>query len=238
MSKYSLAVADCRITQNIKTTLSEYADSVVLLPMADFLSEPVSSHPDMLLWRFENKIVAYDEYAKAVPSVFDALKRIGYEMILEKAPASPNYPYDVPLNCASVGKYVFANKSSVSAQVRKIIDSNGIELLHTKQGYAKCSTVTVSDNAIITADPSIYAVALKNGIDALFVESCGVGLNGYDHGFIGGASGVTDTHVLFSGDLSLHPSEKIISDFCKAHNKTVVSLSSAPLYDYGTIMFF
>ena len=94
----------------------------------------------------------------------------------------------------------------------------------------------VSDNALITADKSIYSISQNNGLDALLISEGHVDLNGYGYGFIGGASGAVDSYVLFCGDLSNHPDGERIAEFCQKHGKAPVSLSDEPLYDYGTVM--
>ncbi|MBQ9111954.1 MAG: hypothetical protein IJY08_00060 [Clostridia bacterium] len=237
MKKYNIAVADMRIGEDIKATLPAYAESVVVLPQFKSLAEPVSAHPDMLMWHVGDSIVTYRSYKDIAAHAFRQLEEAGYRIICEDDPVSHLYPHDVALNCARVGKYLIANQKTVSKKVAELADIHGLSLLHTNQGYAKCSTVTVSDNAIITADESIYRLAAKNGIDALLIRQGEVRLDGYGYGFMGGASGVTDSHVLFTGNLSLHPDASEITAFCLKHGKAPVSLSRQPLYDYGTVMF-
>lgn len=233
-----IAIADVRISNEIKKALASYADRVMLLPPHPSLPAPVASHPDMLLWGCGGKIVTYANYLTVAKDVFSALSQLGYEILTETEAPSDKYPNDVRLNCAVTAKGIIAHKKYVSDKIRQVALDAGLDLLHVNQGYAKCSCVTVSPNAIITADPSVYATASKNGVDALQVSESHVSLDGYDTGFLGGATGVTDTHVLFCGDLSAHPDARAILDFCQKHGKTAVSLSDEPLYDYGTILFF
>jgi hypothetical protein len=95
----------------------------------------------------------------------------------------------------------------------------------------------VGDNAIITADPSIAKAVKEKGIDVLSVSPLGVRLDGYDYGFIGGASGTDEENVYFCGNIDLHPDSERIKAFCRKHGKNAVSLSDEPLYDYGTLIF-
>lgn len=232
------AVVDYRISNEILNHLKAFADKVLLLPPHPSLPAPVASHPDMLLWQYGKQIVTYSDYLPMAENIFRKLEELGYSIVTTDRYPSSKYPGDVGLNCAVVGKTVFCNKKHISEKIRDISDKEGLNVLHVNQGYAKCSTVCVSQNAIITADPSIYSVALSAGIDALKITEGHIRLDGYNTGFIGGATGVTDEEVLFCGDLSLHPDAKRISDFCATHGKQAVSLSKESLYDYGTIMFF
>ena len=62
-------------------------------------------------------------------------------------------------------------------------------------------------------------------------------LDGYDTGFIGGASGADDDAVYFCGDVSHHPDADAIKAFCQKHGKECVSLSDEELTDVGTLFF-
>ena len=231
------AIVDCRITDELALSLGRYADKTIKLPPSPLLAAPVASHPDMLIWSFGRYIVTPSHYRQLAADIFAQLETAGFEVIEATERMSPEYPNDVALNCATVGKYVIANTSTVSSSIKAIADRYGLIPLHTNQGYAKCSTAVVSDNALITADKSIYSIAQNNGLDALLISEGHVDLNGYGYGFIGGASGTVDSYVLFCGDLSNHPDGEKIAEFCKSHGKTAVSLSREPLYDYGTVMF-
>ena len=55
-----------------------------------------------------------------------------------------------------------------------------------KQGYAKCSTVLVNEQACITADTSIAAAVKQCGLDVLQIRPGFVELPGYPYGFLGG----------------------------------------------------
>ncbi len=230
------AIVDGRITDELALSLGRYADKIIKLPPSPLLAAPVASHPDMLIWSFGRYIVTPSHYRQLAADIFAQLETAGFDIIEATERMSPEYPNDVALNCATVGKYVIANTSTMSSSVKAIAENYGLITLHTKQGYAKCSTTVVSDTALITADKSIYSIAKASGLDALLIGEGHVDLNGYGYGFIGGASGTVYGHVLFCGDLSLHPNGESIAEFCKSHGKTAVSLSHKPLYDYGTVM--
>ncbi len=232
------AVVDSRIDSVTERALLDHADSILKMPPYTRLAEPVASHPDMLLWQYGDEIVTYRDYYSSARRQFDALAAIGYKIILSNESVSATYPDDVRLNCAVVGNKLIANTKHVSEKIKAIAQRHELDMIHAKQGYAKCSTVCVSSTAIITADTSIHAASLKNGLDALKISGGDIFLKGYDTGFIGGASGVTDTSVLFLGDLALHPDGERITQFCQSHGKNVVSLTRSPLYDYGTVFFF
>ena len=229
------AVCDCRIPRAALDTLKKYCDNVILLPPFERLQSEVASHPDMLLFIAENErtVFTHSEYSG---TLCDLLAGCDYkiEMIPEKA--DKKYPFDVLLNAAVCGGCFFGRLDSVSSSLLDIADRNALKKINVKQGYCKCSSV-VLHNAMITADSGISEAARREGIDVLTVSDGGVALDGYNKGFIGGASGSDGEKVYFCGDVSKHPNGEEIIAFCKKHGFEVISLSHKPLYDVGTIFF-
>ena len=225
------------MSEKLVTALGSYADKILKLPPHPRLSSPVASHPDMLLWICGRLVVTYEDYIPLARDTFNFLESLGYTVIADSKSPAPQYPRDVALNCALVGNKIIANEKHMSNKIKEISKSIGLQTVSVKQGYAKCSTVTVSDNAIITSDPSIAKASINVGIDVLKIRPDYVALDGYNTGFLGGASGSTETEVLFCGNLDIHPDAPLIKDFCIAHGKRAVSLGSNPLYDYGTVFF-
>ena len=234
----TVALADIRISKKIAADLLNYADAVLTLPPHPSLPRPVDSHPDMLLWNCGSKVITYGDYLTVAKDVFETLEGMGYNVLTASQYPADKYPRDVSLNCAVIGRNIICNKKFADDTVLETAKREGLELIHSNQGYAKCSTLPVAENALITADASIFNAAINARIDALLITQGHVRLDGYDTGFIGGATGVTDDAVLFCGDISAHPDAQSITDFCLKYNKKPVSLSDEPLYDYGTVFFF
>jgi hypothetical protein len=106
-----------------------------------------------------------------------------------------------------------------------------------KQGYTKCSTCVVGENAIITADASIANAALANSVETLLIRSGHIALPGFDYGFIGGAAGLIDNSLLaVCGKLASHPDSGAIRAFCTARCVNIVELADRPLIDIGGIV--
>ena len=232
-----IAIIDNRMPEAMVHSLGAYTDKILKLPPHPLLPLPVASHPDMLLWIYKNTVVTYADYIPLAKNIFECLEAAGYTVIAHKQSPDGKYPCDVALNCALVGNKIIANEKYMSDEIKKIARINVLQTVNVKQGYAKCSTVTVSDNAIITADPSIVKAAERANIDVLSIRPDFVTLDGYNTGFLGGASGNTEVAVIFCGNLDSHPDSSLIKEFCSVHGKTIVCLGNNPLYDYGTIFF-
>lgn len=229
-------IVDARLDARCEKKLSEIGYNVIKLPPSPFLQLPVASHPDMLLFIADGKIICHRSYFDLAGDLLGQIARTAKaELILSEEPMSAKYPSDVLFNAARLGRKLICKKASTSKHILSEFSDENI--INVSQGYAKCSTVTVGDNAIITADPSIAKAARTCGINVLELGSSSVRLDGYDCGFIGGASGDDGEHIVFCGDISLHPEGEKIKSFCRENRREPVSLSPLPLYDYGSLIF-
>lgn len=233
-----IAVIDCRMPKEARDSLTRLGFSVIPLPPFSALSAPVASHPDMLLFPLGNRIFVHKAYYQETRQ---AIERIANEsekeLFLVDVPVSSDYPYDIALNLFTVGKILFGRTDHIPNEIAEYANEMSYQLIHTRQGYAKCATVTLGERGIISADPSILQSAQKAGIDALKISQGNVLLPGYEYGFLGGASGHWDHGIFFCGDISAHPDFININRFCHNRGFHVTSLSRTPLLDVGTILF-
>ena len=226
-------------TYDAESALSRHADKIIKLPPFNRLQEPVSAHPDMLLFPTERGIITCAEYFEENRSLFEELSDVsGCEIVLDSGEIASKYPQDVKFNGFVVGGQLFGLASALSEQVLTWAMESKIPVVKLRQGYAKCSVCIVSDKAVITEDAGIEKTMLDSGIDVLRVTSGQVTLEGYNCGFIGGASGSDSENVYFCGNISKHPDFDAIESFCHRHAKKCVSLGNGRLYDVGTILFF
>ena len=225
-------LVDFRISEKSERTLINLGYSVLKTEKCHELAEPVCGHPDMLVCKLKNHDFV------GVPSfrgLFD--KTTGNNFISGKNILKYEYPHDIAYNCALVGNNLFCNEKYTDEVILDYCKNNGIKIINTKQGYAKCSICIVSDNAIITADESIYYVASKNNIDVLKTENNGIVLDGYDEGFFGGATGLLEKDLLcVNGNIELHKDYVRIKNFCAKYGVNILSLSDDRIYDIGSII--
>ena len=228
-----IAVIDPRMPCSAKARLKEICE-VVELPPFSALDSRVASHPDMLLFKLGEKLlVSKDYYREAKSEVDRIIEATALSLILTDDNFGKYYPEDIKFNAFIICDHMVGNTEHISSELK----SSGIKQVNVKQGYAKCSTV-VLENAVITADKGIYKAVHELGGDTLLVSENGITLDGYNCGFIGGASGVCDNKVFFCGNITKHADYDSISEFCSDHGYKVISLSDEPLYDVGTILFF
>ena len=232
------AIVDIRIPNDCRAALIQCGFEIITLPPLPCLPEPVASHPDMLMFFTDKHLITHKSY---YPLAQDQLNLIAQksrrELLLTDEPVGSTYPTDVLLNAAQVGNAIIGAKSAMSAHIKEYGTSCEKQLINVKQGYAKCSTCIVSDNAIITADTGIANKAKNAGIDVLTISPGHIKLDGYDYGFIGGASGICLNTVYFCGNIDSHPDANAIRVFCQKHGKKVVCLGKKELLDIGTLFF-
>ena len=149
---------------------------------------------------------------------------------------SKEYPKDVPLNIAVFNNTVIANRKTALGSIMDFIDkSGGFKVYNVKQGYSACSTLFVSDNAVITGDDGIYN-AIKQDFDVLKISNEGIFLNGYNNGFIGGSAKLIEKEtMLFFGDIKAHKDYDNIKSFLSNHNVNIECFGGV-LQDIGGVV--
>ena len=184
------------------------------------VSSLVANHPDVLLCKLGSKPES---------------------TVYEGAPnaLSPVYPGDCRYNAACTGKFFIHKLDLTDADlldVAKASFGDELQLINIRQGYAKCSTVIVDEDSIITYDKGIAKPCEAAGMNVLLVEPGFVKLRGANTGFIGGASGRVGDEIVFNGDLSAHPNFREITAFIEAQGLGCKWFESYELEDIGSII--
>lgn len=227
------AILDFRASAKTVDALEKLGFKVIKTPQMATVYTTICGHADIMIHKLEDNLLvaeptAYDYFCKSLGNV---------SVVQGKTVLSAKYPFDIAYNAARVGKNLFCNEKYTDETILDFADKNGINIANTKQGYAKCSICIVSDNAIITSDKNIAAVAEKNKIDVLMVDDSSIKLIGFEHGFIGGATGlITENILAVNGDINYHTDCNRILDFCKSHKTEVLSLNNGPIIDIGSIL--
>ncbi|MEG0894677.1 MAG: hypothetical protein RSE93_03105 [Oscillospiraceae bacterium] len=178
------------------------------------LPKPVCTHPDMIFHYLDSKHL----YSIYQTDYIDSIK------ISENA--KNYYPYDILLNAARIGENIICNSKYTA---KEILVGNIIDV---KQGYAKCSTLVIDENSIVTSDSSIANAWIG---DVLHIQSGYINLAGYNYGFIGGCGGKLDKNTLYL-TANTHPEINQITAFAKERNVDIIFGSYPILTDVGSII--
>lgn len=162
---------------------------------------------------------------KYIPNVIEISKNV-----------DKNYPNNVMLNCVVLNDKLICNTKTIADEVLQMAIKDNLKIINVNQGYTKCSTCIVNENAIITSDKSIYN-SCRNEMDVLLIRQGYIELLGTDYGFIGGSSFKYNRNTLvFTGNIKLHPDYESIKSFAQNHNVELFSLIENTMIDIGSII--
>ncbi len=221
----TLFIADCNI-DGAKT---------IKPPSIDVLPVSMRRHADLGIC-----IVSENE-AVCPPSTADyyreALSPYGFTITVGKSDVKSNYPHDCAYNVGIVGKRCFLNKDICDEVLLCRLEELGYELIHVKQGYAKCSLCAIDESRIITGDISIARAAEKNELKVLFIPNDNIILKGFSNGFIGGCLGMADKNTLLvNGELRLLDNANEILKMLGNEGISPIAVRKGAVTDIGSII--
>lgn len=213
---------------DLTKSLSEYGIKALPSQCLHQLRENEQYHADMQVLIINNTAFIPEDCTQ----IGVELANYGYEIVHCK-PLLSDYPWNVSLNVALIGKRLFCKESALDPNVKNYCINNEIEIINVNQGYTKCSTLVLNDKSIITADETIYKAAINNNISVLKISQGYIQLANADYGFIGGCSGVIGDTVYFFGDINYHPDQEIIKNYIYKQGMKIISLADTYLKDIG-----
>lgn len=209
--------------------LTESGIECITLSEAASLNEEINSHADILCFNCGNNDIIVN--AEIAGELNEKIKDFN---VIKCSKIKSPYPDDIKLNAALIGNRIICNTNYVGDEIKSFAKTHNIELIHTNQGYAKCSLCVVNENAVITEDDGL-AYLLKNyQFDILKITPGYIHLSEKHYGFIGGASGkISCNKMYFSGALNEHPDYNAICDFLNKYSVEPVFNKNRKLSDFG-----
>ncbi|MDF2514307.1 MAG: histone acetyltransferase [Herbinix sp.] len=208
--------------------------TVILIPKDDRFDSRIASHPDLVISILDDTLII-DENAHR--NIFQQLNALSIPYVSANSKLAAAYPQDIAYNAVITKNNLLHHLDHTNSLLLLHSESTNKKLISVKQGYTKCSTVVVSDHALITSDQGIYHAA-KDYMKLLLIQPGHVLLEGYDFGFLGGTSGVLEDTVIFHGDLSKHPDFLQIKAFLEKMQKKLLYFEEFPLTDIGSMLIF
>ena len=200
----------------LEKSLIEHNLTPIWLKNNDFVDERLSGHCDLMAAHLGGKTVVTSEFLND-SHIFGNLC---VEQLTIQNPTDKLYPMDAGLNFCIVGdKLIYNPKTACESAV----------------SLPKCSICVVDENSIITADSKIAQSAAAHGIDALLVDKRLSALDGFDYGFIGGASfKIGKNKLAFTGNINNVTERERIESFLNKRGIEAVYLTSNGLFDIGS----
>ena len=230
------AVKHCLIGEKYKEEINELQElgiKCITLKPSLLLEDEINCHSDILAFNFGDGKALLNRGAAGE----NELKSVGIAPVYYSDKISSPYPMDVPLNVAFTGRHIICNMSYSAKEIITFAERNNIEIINTKQGYAKCSLCIINENAIITEDKGLAYLLKKYQYDVLLISSGDIYLSEKHYGFLGGAScKIAYDKMYFSGDLSSHKDYIRILEFMDLHNIEPIYNKSRRLTDFGGII--
>lgn len=145
------------------------------------------------------------------------------------------YPGDAQLNVCICGQYALYNPCNIPKSIAEFLTISSHHIVPCRQGYTKCSICVVDEGAIITEDRGVEAAARRAGLEVLRIEPGFVTLEGFLHGFIGGAAFKISTGKLaFTGTLNGSRLKDDILNFLEKRQIEPIYLTDRPVFDIGS----
>ena len=228
-------IIDYRADEEIINSLKSLGFGIIPTVENKVVSKPLWGHADMQICKCSDDLyicapLCYEYYK-------NKLADFNVKIICGKTTLDSNYPKDIAYNVAWIGKSAIHNFNYTDAYIKEYFTHSNVEMINVFQGYSKCTICVVSDGAIITSDLGISKTLLEHGTDVLTISAGNIDINGWEYGFIGGASGkISDNTIAFCGDICTHPDYNKIKKFCSKYNVECISLSKKRLMDLGSII--
>ena len=218
-----------RYRAKLEKPLMQVGAECVWMPDNPALDPRLSAHADLSVF-FPEPSTAIA--AKGMYPYFVNILTNNGRSVISSQEQSKEYPKDAGLCVCSTGTYTIYSSGTIDPNALPFLRGNRIDV---PQGYTRCSVCVVSDDAIITADDVIAHRALEAGMDVLHIAPGHIILEGYDTGFIGGASFLIKKELLaFTGHLDEHPDKGRILAFLGKHGVFPLFLTNDPIFDIGS----
>ena len=167
-----IAIVDNRIPFDMERALAVRGYRVISLPASQRLSSPIASHPDMLIKLLDGELITTADYCEVagaeISMIYDATRmRCHFTSDIH----GERYPEDVIFNSLTLGNRIYARLDSLSPYLKDLALKHGFELRNVRQGYPACTTLKLSDEAVITADDGMAEALTRDGIRAYKVEN-------------------------------------------------------------------
>lgn len=217
--------------KKILDKLKSFGLEVLLIKDNLSVDPAIKNHADLSVIKISETEIIIE---KTQEELIQKLEFLGYKVSRTASSLDKQYPSDVLLNFLIIGKFIIGNYNYADETLKQKIKEYKLTIINTNQGYARCSSLKVNDNALITDDESIEKAAKLSGIDTLLISKGDIKLNGHDYGFIGGASCNINQKILFFGELEKHKDSEKIKQFLSKHSCEYEYISGLDLTDIGS----
>ena len=222
-------IVDKKIPDDAKKRLRDFGD-VIELETSGITYDAISGHPDIFFCQIPAGLVV-------APGVHDkilyTLKSQNVAIIPGTEMPGAAYPKSAIYNALATDQYLIHNKSVTDPAV--VEATKGLRSIHVNQAYTRCNLIAL-DNLFITSDSGVHYQLIKERLDVHLFKDKAVKLQGFPHGFIGGACGVWKDRFFVCGNLDFFPEGEKLKHLVISAGYKVTELYDGPLIDGGGII--
>jgi len=226
------AIIGERYSEKLLKPLITQGFQVILIPDNPLIDSRLAGHVDLSAIVTGSSSIVVSEHLRENEAFVNILTISGYDIFRCKNKQSEKYPYDAAL-CACICDGVLIHNTNVTDPA--IIDSHNGKIIHVNQGYSKCCICTVGNHNVITSDKGIANKLISEDFSVLEIEQGLVQLEGFDYGFIGGASFKSGNTVYFTGRFP-EKAELMIESYLNNCGVNFVYLTNEPAFDVGGVL--
>jgi hypothetical protein len=222
------------LSAGAKENLSRRGFTVIEMPFTDDVDPRIKGHPDLQIFSAYGVTFVHRNFPAGTEKLISGKCRV----IRCDTELGKTYPEDCPFNIAFTGTYALYKKGTIPAEIDRFFDIHGITRVHVPQGYARCSTIPLAENAIATEDGGIASAAEKAGLSVRRLTPGLIPLEGFPSGFAGGAFGLHGKTLFATGRLPDDPAYEGLRNDCIELGIELCELSGEPARDFGSFLFF
>jgi len=223
-----LIIVDKRIPKEAKERLAKMGD-LCLFATEKIVYEAISGHPDIFIFQKDNAVILAPETPKYV---IKKLQQYRVDITFGKSHLSEKHPQTTPYNVAYGDGLFIGNKKTCDETILSL--SSDEAWLQSPQSYARCNTIVLDKNHIITSEVTV-ANSMAN---SLFINPKEIILASYPNGFFGGCVGLYKNKLYLIGSLKHHSQQSEILQYCNKLNIEIMELYDGDFFDGGGIFFF
>jgi hypothetical protein len=229
MASESIIIIDKKMPDGAKQALREYGE-LFEFESAGITYPAISGHPDIFFCQTPAGLVVAPELPD---KYFEALKQKKLNFVKGGLMPGSKYPQTASYNAVVSGDLLIHNLKVTDSVILNVC--NDLQHIHVKQAYTRCNLLALN-NIFMTSDKGIENTLTSKGINCTFLPPEGIKLEGFSHGFLGGACGVYEDRLFVCGSLNYYSKGKEFKQIADQAGYYVVELYDGPLVDVGSLL--
>jgi len=224
-------LVDFRIDEEIENELKKNDIEYIKTLKNENLYEEISGHPDIAACNLGDvTVIEPDTYNLLYEQIKD------FNIIKGETILRSKYPYDIAYNFIVTEKYIIGKLNYMDKVVRKLAEKKGLEFINVKQGYARCSTISLPEDRFITSDSNIYETLISKNLKCYLIECQDIYLSERYNGFLGGSCLIYDDEIMFFGNIDSIGNGDILKKILKENHIKYYDINNLKLKDYGSMI--